>query len=63
MTANSEGILAYVNDQIPLMEMNPLPIPNDIQAIPIEINLRKCKWLFSPSIKHLLKMKDISLTK
>ena len=42
---NSGGLLVYVNDQVPSKEIKSVSIPNDIQAIPIELNLRKCKWL------------------
>ena len=48
--ANSGDILVYVNNQTSPMEINSLPIPNDIQAIPL-INLIKCKWLLFPIYK------------
>ena len=50
-TSNSGEILVYVNNQTSPMEINSLPIPNDIQAIPIESNLIKCKWLLFPIYK------------
>ena len=51
VTSNSGGIFVFVNDQIPSKEIKSVSIPSDIQAIPIELNLRKCKWLFLPIYK------------
>ena len=44
ITAQSGGLLTYVRADIPsrLLSFN---FPKDIQILPIEINLRKCKWL------------------
>ena len=37
--------MVYVNNSIPSKLLNKLFIPSDLQIIPIEINLRKSKWL------------------
>ena len=42
---NSGGLLVYVKETIPSKFLNRFKLPFDIQAIPIEINLRKSKWL------------------
>ena len=41
----SGGLLVYVNENIPSQALNKFKLPYDIQAIPIEINIRKAKWL------------------
>ena len=38
-------MLVYVNENIPSRRLNKFIIPDDIQIIPFEIKLRKCKWL------------------
>ena len=43
-TAVSGGLLTYVNESIPSRVL-PHRLPPDIQCIPIELNLRKQKWL------------------
>lgn len=48
VASNSGGILVYVNEQFLSKKVTSLSIPGDIQAIPIEINLRNKKWLFLP---------------
>ena len=45
VTARSGGILVYVNENIPSRKLNKIKVPNDIQLIPLEINLKKQKWL------------------
>ena len=42
---NSGGVLVYVNENIPSRILNRVKIPEDIQVIPFELNLRKRKWL------------------
>ena len=59
VTSNSGGILVYVNDQVPSKEIKSVPIPNDIQAIPIELNLRKCKCLLLPHLQTALTKRRI----
>ena len=45
ISGNSGGLLVYVNENIPSRTLNQLKIPSDIQLIPVELNLRKQKWL------------------
>ena len=47
-TKNSGGLMVYVNTDIPSRQLKGIRVPNDIQIIPIEINLRKMKWLVLP---------------
>ena len=44
VTADSGGLLMFVNDTIPSRTLTH-NLPTDIQCIPIELNLRKQKWL------------------
>ena len=39
------GILIYVREDIPSKELKTNALPNDIEGIFIELNLRKIKWL------------------
>ena len=41
----SGGLLVYVKEHIISKELNKFKIPDGIQLIPFEINLRKAKWL------------------
>ena len=45
ISINSGGILVYIKEDILFKKIEGLDIPRDIQAIPIEINIRKQKWL------------------
>ena len=45
VTKNSGGILVYVKSRLPSRRLTQYLLPNDIQAIAIELNLRKEKWL------------------
>ena len=45
INSKSGGLLVYIKDTIPSKELKQLVIPNSIQILPIEINLRKSKWL------------------
>ena len=47
----SGGLLVYVNENIPSKALNKLLLPNDIQAIPFELNFRKQKWLIIAAYK------------
>ena len=40
----SEGLLTFENSDLPSRQLS-IDLPSDIQILPIEINLRKCKWL------------------
>ena len=60
VTDKSGGLLLYVNESIP-SRILPHNLPPDIQCIPIELNLRKQKWLVfniyrppSQSIKYFV---------
>ena len=60
VTNSSGGLLLYVNESIP-SRLLPHSLPTDIQCIPIELNLRKQKWLVvsiyrppSQSIKYFV---------
>ena len=45
----SGGLLVYVKDNIPAKLLNiQLKLPENCQALPIELNFRKQKWLFVP---------------
>ena len=48
VTSNSGGLLVHVNEHIISKELRNLKLPKDIQAIPIELNFRKRKWLLLP---------------
>ncbi len=39
------GLLCFVNNNIPSRQLNIDSLPNDIEIISIELNLRKQKWL------------------
>ena len=41
----SGGLLTYVHTEIPSRRLTDFKLPADVQAIPVEINLRKRKWL------------------
>ena len=45
LSAKSGGFLAYVNSNIPSKVLKIPDCPRDIQVIPVEINLKKRKWL------------------
>ena len=45
VTDTSGGILSYVRKDIPSRELTTFKFPKGIQILPLEINLRKCKWL------------------
>ena len=45
ISANSGGVLVYVREHLPSKHLTSFNIPLDMQVIPIELNLRKVKWL------------------
>ena len=45
ISEKSGGLLVYVNSDIPSRHLTDISFPDDIQAVPIELNLRKQKWL------------------
>ena len=46
LLGKSEGLLVYVNSNIPSKVLKIPDCPSDIQVKPVEINLTKQKWLF-----------------
>ena len=48
VTGNLGGLLVFVNEQIPSMELRKVKLPMGLQAIPTEPSLRKFKWLLLP---------------
>ena len=42
---NASGLLVYARDELPIRQVNDYNFPADIEAIAIEINLRKQNWL------------------
>ena len=48
VTGNSGRLSVFVNEQIPSRELKKVKLPMGLQAIPIELSLRKCKWLLLP---------------
>ena len=45
LSVKSGGLLVYVNSKIPSKVLKTPDCPSDIQVIPVEINLKKQKWL------------------
>ena len=45
LSTKSGGLLVYVNSNIPSKVLNIFDCPSDIQVIPVEITLKKQKWL------------------
>ena len=48
VSASSGGILTYIKSNLPSRELTDFTFPETIQAMCIEINLRKEKWLLVP---------------
>ena len=48
VTENSGGILVYVRDNLISRKIPNINVPDDIQVIPFDINVRKQKWLLLP---------------
>ena len=48
ISGNSGGVLVYVRDSLLSKYVNLVDTPPDIQVVPIEINVRKQKWLILP---------------
>ena len=44
-SSRSGGLLVYVKNDIPSKLLTKFEIPKDIQIVPVELNLRKQKWL------------------
>ena len=45
---SSGGLLVYIKENLLCKKIEDFGIPNDIQTIPIELNIRKQKWLLLP---------------
>ena len=45
------GLLVYIKSSLPSKMLTKFKLPNNIQIIPFELNLRKGKWLFVSSYK------------
>ena len=52
VSGKSGGLLAFTNEQIPSKQLEGVDIPNYIQVLIIELNLKKIKWLLLPVYKH-----------
>ena len=48
VSSRSGGLLIYIKETIPNKQLKQLFIPKELQILPIEINLRKSKWLLIP---------------
>ena len=48
VSSNSDGILVYIKETLPSRKLNDFTLPEDIHAIPLEINFKKSKWLILP---------------
>ena len=46
ITSKRGGMLVYIRSSLPSKIMSNFKLPENIQAIPFELNLRKEKWLF-----------------
>ena len=51
INSRSGGLLVYIKETIPSKELKQFIIPKDLQILPIEINLRKSKWLIIPTYR------------
>ena len=54
VSSNSGGLLVYIRNGIISKQLKDLEIPNDIEVVPIEINIRKQKWLLLPLYRNPL---------
>ena len=48
INSKSGGLLVYIKETIPSKKLKQLILPKNLQILPIEINLRKSKWLIIP---------------
>ena len=63
ITSKRGGVLVYLKYSLPSRIMSNFKLPENIQVIAFELNLRKEKWLFVVFISHFLyKIIIISLT-
>jgi len=45
VSENSGGLLTYIKSDIPSKELKDHKFNDDLQIVPFELNLRKCKWV------------------
>ena len=60
ISANSGGLLIYIKSSLPAQFLSNCILPSNIQAIPLELNLKKRKWLFISILNGLLKSVNTS---
>ena len=46
VSSSKGGLLVYIKSSLPSKMLTKFKLPNNIQIIPFELNLRKDKWLF-----------------
>ena len=51
VSSTSGGILVFIKETVPSKLLKKIDIPSNLQILPIEINLRKSKWLILPIYK------------
>ena len=61
VSSRKGGILAYIKSSLPLKILTKFKMPNNIQIIPFELNLRRDEWLFVSVYKPLLQNNQYSL--
>ena len=47
-TANSGGLLVLINEKITSKQIKAITVPSNIQAVPMELNIKNSKWLLLP---------------
>ena len=52
VSSNSGGLLVYIRNGIISKQFKDLEIPSDIEIVPVEINIRKQKWLLLPVYRN-----------
>ena len=61
IASKSSGMLVYIKSSLPSRIMSNFKLPENIQVIPFELNLRKEKWLFVSIYKPPLKSNNYFL--
>ena len=62
ITSKRGGMLVYIKSSLPSRIMSNFKLPENIQVIPFEFNLRKEKWLFVSIYKPPLQSNNYFLT-
>jgi len=52
----------FVNEQIPPRRLKKVELPMGLQAIPIELSLRNCKWLLLPIYRPSLQNENYGIS-